>query len=322
LTRHYYHHYGLTLDVNQALAYSVPTEAQVADVTIEVLEPGEQATSGLAWKMRDPSVSLWRAETHRGSCLKLRYFHGAEWVEFVVDEHGKKVSVARGPTVLLEEAAGLLLGPVFSCVLAQRGLTCVHAAVIAIDGKVIALVGPSGAGKSTTALALVQRGGRLVSDDVAVLTQSGGSITVAAGAPRLKMCPDAARSLLGSHEPLEPTWSDRYSMAPKRFVRVPSGDVAPGEGGHVLDILYVLTPWSGANDEPSLRPLTPAQALVKLMAHRHMAQALQATADQRDFELLARLAEAAPACDVLRPAGLATTEHTVATIVSDVRSHI
>jgi hypothetical protein len=159
----------------------------------------------------------------------------------------------------------------------------------------------------------------LISDDVAVLRAVGDRITVAPGSPRMKMRTDAARSLLGSLDSLEPTWSEEYSVKPKRYLTVPAVETRTHEAGRALDVLYVLNPWSEAISSPSLHPLKPARALPILMAHRHMTQALNAPSHRRDFEVLARLAETTPACDLTRPAGLETIEPTVAAIVSDVR---
>lgn len=318
MTRYHYRHYGLTLEANEALPSGTPHEAQAADVTVEVLPPGASADFDLPWVMLDPTVAVWRAETDRGSYLRLRYLHHDEWTEFVVDEAGARVWMTRSPTVLLEEATDVLLGSVFSCLLAQRGLTCLHAAVIALDDEVIGLVGHSGAGKSTTALALVQHGARLISDDVAALTQVDGRVTVAAGAPRVKVNPDSASLLLGSYESLLPAWSERHEMAPKRYFPVPRGEERRRESGHAIDSLYVLG-WSEGAAPPSIRPLPPARALATLMAHRHMAPALPPTAHSRDFKLLARLSESAAVSDLVRPVGLETTAQTVASIVSDAR---
>jgi hypothetical protein len=52
----------------------------------------------------------------------------------------------------------------------------IHAAVVARNGEAVILVGASGAGKTTLALALVDRGWSLVSDDLAVLDPTSGSI--------------------------------------------------------------------------------------------------------------------------------------------------
>ena len=92
-----------------------------------------------------------------GSWLRLRYAFEDVWAEFVVDGRGQPVWVSRSENVLLSEVTELLLGPVFSCIAAQRGLSCLHASVVRLDDRVVAVLGPSGAGKSTTALRLCRQ---------------------------------------------------------------------------------------------------------------------------------------------------------------------
>jgi hypothetical protein len=266
-----------------------------------------------------PPTPIWRAQAPDGSWLRLRYSLDDEWADFVIDAAGASVSVARTSNVLLDEAAELLMGPVFSCLASQRGLTCVHAAVVRLGSRTIALAGGSGAGKSTTALALIKRGGALVSDDIAVLSHSEEGIVAAAGAPRIRMRPDSAGMLVGSFDSLLPLWADGRPGPPKRYLLL-DPEPAAQEHAHPLDAIYFLAPWSEQAREPSIVTLSPARALSKLMAHRHMPDAIHPDSHRRDFELLAQLAETVSARDVIRPAGLDTTDRTVAAILDDVRS--
>ena len=48
----------------------------------------------------------------------------------------------------------------------QRKVLPLHGSAIAINGKAYAIIGDSGAGKSTLALAFLNRGYRLLTDDV------------------------------------------------------------------------------------------------------------------------------------------------------------
>jgi hypothetical protein len=293
---------------------------RAADVTIEVLEPGVLDERELPWASPSPAAAISRAQAPEGTWLRLRYWLDDEWAEFVVDPRGASVTIARTSNVLLEEVAELLIGPVFSCLASQRGLTCVHAAVVRVGSRTIALTGRSGAGKSTTALALVQRGGVLISDDVAVLSSAADGIVVAAaGAPRIRMRPDSAGMLVGSFDSLVPLWADGRPAPPKRYLRL-DPEPTTHDQGHAVDAIYFLAPWSDQAREPSIVPLSRARTLSKLMAHRHMPDAIHPDAHRRDFELLAHLAETVTASEVIRPAGLDTTDRTVAAIVDDVRS--
>jgi hypothetical protein len=93
-----------------------------------------------------------------------------------------RVAAEDGALVTVEPATGgdpaamadLLHGTLAAFVLAQRGEFALHASTVAIGGVGVALAGRSGAGKSTTALALEQRGHRLVTDDVSPLRPPAG----------------------------------------------------------------------------------------------------------------------------------------------------
>lgn len=62
-------------------------------------------------------------------------------------------------------------GTVTAIILAWRGFLPLHGSAVAFAGQTVLVVGPPGAGKSTLCHALVQQGGRLVSDDLTALMQ-------------------------------------------------------------------------------------------------------------------------------------------------------
>ncbi|HET7050598.1 MAG TPA: hypothetical protein VFI54_20205, partial [Solirubrobacteraceae bacterium] len=286
------------------------------DVAVEALTPGTLTARDLEWVMTDPPITMWRAYTEHGSCLRLRYALEPEWAEFVIDERGDSVWVSRADGIAFKEVAELLLGPVFSCVLAHRGFTCLHAATVNVAGRVVAIAGSSGAGKSTTALGLVKHGGALIADDVAVLSQDHSAPAVRSGAPRLRVRPDSAASLVGSYAALDPMWIHEERRPQKRYVHVDESTAVADNTTWPLDVVYLLTP----DDEcatPTLTPVRPTEALSRLMAHRHMATALDAAAHRRDFQKIAQVAESVPVRELTRPEDLASAPDTVAAILSD-----
>src|SRR5205085_737275 len=99
-----------------------------------------------------------------------------EVAEFVVRD-GREVVVdpveGVGPDVVEPWLSGL----VAAIVLAQRGEFALHANLVDVDGRGVAVAGASGAGKTTTSLSLARRGGTLLGDDVVHLGVDGPAVT-------------------------------------------------------------------------------------------------------------------------------------------------
>ncbi|MDQ6617895.1 MAG: hypothetical protein M3083_24915 [Actinomycetota bacterium] len=257
---------------------------------------------------------MWRAATDGGSWLRIRYAETDDWAEFVIDPLGTTVSVSHSEEVVWDELCELLLGPVFSCVLAQRGVTCVHAGVVKFDDHVVGFVGAKGAGKSTTSLAFVKHGAAVVSDDVAVLCELDGRPAVSIGAPRLRVGQHSAEVLCGSFDALEPMWAETTPRPVKRYLEV---QAPPADAPLALDALYFLAPRHLIDQEPAIRPMPAVEAVPRLMANRHMVDLLERSAHQRDFAVLARVAAAVRICELLRPDGLHAMEQTVHAVLAD-----
>jgi hypothetical protein len=92
-------------------------------------------------------------------------------------ENGRRIRFDPMGGVESGVARAWLNGAVASLLMAQRGCFALHASVAVIGGKAVALTGRRGAGKSTTALALVQAGHGLLTDDVAPV-RAGRSVVV------------------------------------------------------------------------------------------------------------------------------------------------
>lgn len=319
MTPHAYRYHGLVLGVDLPLPRLSRTEAETCDVQIIVLEAGELPRGDLPWLMPYPPREVWRAQAAEGAWLRIRYDNDDEWAEFVINPDGSGVWVGRAEHVPWPDVCELLLGPVFSCLLAQRGVTCVHAAVVRVDGRVVALVGPSGAGKSTTTTAFLQRGATLISDDVAILTEVEGRPAVQPGSPRLRLRPETADALTESFAALEPMWVDEERRPPKRYLSVDDDSWIADDSPVPIDGVYFLGPRDETTETPEISTLTSQQALAGLMVHRHMAGALGTPDHRRDFAVLARVAETVPARELRRPEGLASVGDTLELISADVR---
>ena len=81
-------------------------------------------------------------------------------------QDGKRISVSPLKEFDEDTAGIIILGTCMGAILMQRKVLPLHGSAIAINGKAYAIVGDSGAGKSTLALAFLNRGFRLLTDDV------------------------------------------------------------------------------------------------------------------------------------------------------------
>ena len=302
-------HFGLSVRSDRLLPRSAAVPESSVD--LEIVTSGSRPVDQdqLAWVNVLPSV--WRAPAENGTWLRLRYADADDWVEFVIAPGGTTVWISSSD-VRWDEVCELLLGPVFSCVLEQRGVTCLHAAVLKIDGAVAGFIGAKGAGKSTLSLALLQHGAELVSDDVAALGDHDGRPTVAVGPPRLRLRQDSAGVLDGSFEALRPVWAQAENRPPKRYVET---SPALPEGPLPLDALYFLAPRDG--DEPSLRSVSPVEAVPRLMADRHMVHLIDRVGDRRDFPVLARVAAQVRLRELRRPDALSALDRTIELVRAD-----
>ena len=108
-----------------------------------------------------------------------------------------------------------LMGSGLGALLMQRQLLVMHGNAVEIDGACIMCVGPSGIGKSTTAAGLLQRGYRIMSDDICAIDMQSRIIP---GMPHIKLWQDAA-----DHLEMSTSHLDRVQPHVEKF-GMPLGD--------------------------------------------------------------------------------------------------
>jgi hypothetical protein len=163
-----YHVFGLCLSSEIALVgLQNAAPGRAADVTVEhgsfSAKPGWSVVDGI-FQLAIPNVAAY--EVRRNGRIV--------------------VSVCRGSDP--EAVQRTLLGKVMAAVAYQRGELPLHAATVAVDGRLIAVAGRSHRGKSTLAGALAQIGYEVVSDDLLLLrAPSGRSPEAMPGTTRLRL---------------------------------------------------------------------------------------------------------------------------------------
>ncbi|WP_051743984.1 hypothetical protein [Sphingobium sp. DC-2] len=86
---------------------------------------------------------------------------------------GARIEIDADPGASERNTRLFLLGSAMGALLHQRRMLPLHANAIDMGGYAIAVAGPSKAGKSTLAAAFLDRGYRLLSDDICVATRNG-----------------------------------------------------------------------------------------------------------------------------------------------------
>jgi energy-coupling factor transporter ATP-binding protein EcfA2 len=92
--------------------------------------------------------------------------------------------------------SAILTGPILAVLWHQRGLLPLHASVVVINGRAVALCGPAAAGKSTLAAVLAAQGHQVVADDIGIVdVRSNQEVLVPPGCARLQLWRDALAEL-------------------------------------------------------------------------------------------------------------------------------
>ena len=104
--------------------------------------------------------------------------------------NGNQIVVEKSSSCALDDVRVFLYGTAFGAALLQQGRVPLHATTITNGSSTLAFAGPSGAGKSTIAYTFLQRGWKLVADDVSALSTIGGKLHAQPAFPSIKLWRD------------------------------------------------------------------------------------------------------------------------------------
>jgi hypothetical protein len=217
-------------------------------------------------------------------------FFYSDGPRFAIDLEGREVFADWPENYTFEDACTYLLGPVLAFVLRLRGVTCLHASAVVVDGRAIVLFGLAGAGKSTTAAAFALRGYPVLSDDVAVLADLGDRFLVQPGYPRINLWPDSVRTLFGTEDALPritPTWDKRYLALDQNGRRFQSSPLP-------LGAIYILGEREAGVTAPVIEEVVGGEAIIALVANTYVNYLLDCDMRAREFDVLSRLLAGVP----------------------------
>jgi len=232
----------------------------------------------------NPGLRIWKSSDRR--YLRLAYFDGTQ---FWLEHAGKEIWTTWPQASTLEDVCSYLLGPVLGLVLRLRGVTCLHASAVALNGEAIAFVGMEGAGKSTTAAAFGREGHGVLSDDVVALKESEARLLVVPAYPHLCLWPESVTMLYGSADAL-PHFSKGWE---KRRLALGNGQARFENHPLPLGAIYFLGE-RRTDAAPSVEAVRPQAALLSLVADTFANKVLDRDMRAREFEVLGRLVNRVP----------------------------
>jgi hypothetical protein len=212
----------------------------------------------------------------------LRYAEGAT---FLVSKSGSEVDAWWDAPLTEVDAADYLLGGVLAFIVRLRGLVPLHASAVVVQDHAVLFVGAGGAGKSSLATAFAILGHPVLSDDIVVMSDSGGSVLAYPSHPRLSLWADSASSLFAAES--LPVHSPVYA---KRRLDLLEHGFRFQDGPLPVGMICVLATRDASSHRPVVRALRPQTALMKLVSHTYGNYLLDASMRAHEFGVLARVA--------------------------------
>ena len=245
------------------------------------------------------------------------YIRWSGLYEFAIDAPGAVVRYRALRDTSASVLQNFLFGQVLSFALIRQDVEPVHAAVVDVGGRAIALLGDCTYGKSTLAASLLRAGCRLVSDDVLVVHASGGSIVARAGTGRIKLMPDSAAAMLG-----DPSGGvELIPNATKRLFRLGPNLVQPNDVP-LRSLVVLPTPDERAQcDRIEIRNITGPEVFCELVKNTFVRYGDDGARLRRNFSANTSLAAAVGGHRLRYPAGIEKLPRIADAIVDYFRQH-
>ena len=242
------------------------------------------------------------------------HFHYWNGIEVALDCTARQLSVQIPDSLDSAEGARLLLGPIMGLLLRLRGKLVLHASVININDRAIALLAPSGGGKSTTAAWMASEGYPVLSDDILCLDLTGDNHYLAQpGYPDLRLLPETAAALEpGCDLPKVSPEGEKRLLQFERLGYKTNCSPAP--------LLALYTSAEARDGAGPPRVLPPHAALLQLIQHGFPGRWYPLPMRRRSDELqaLAHLAERIPLFELNYRRGM----HLLPTLCNQLIDHV
>lgn len=167
--------------------------------------------------------------------------------------NGNDITLQAYPGATEKEIRLYLIGSAFEAIIFQRGMLPIHGSAILFNNQAIVFAGISGCGKSTLAACFIERGYRMLSDDVCVITLNDSNhLVVHPGYPQIKLWTDSLAKLK-HHFPVK-------SLIKNRILKhsIPLSNEFYNEAAMLMGIYFIDAQLSG---DVSIRSLNKSEIL-------------------------------------------------------------
>lgn len=137
----------------------------------------------------------------------------------------------------------------------------IHAAVVEKDGCAVILPAPPGSGKSTLCAALINRGWRLLSDELTLVRTDDGKIVAL---PRPVSLKNASIDIMQAYAPAAVFSPKVFDTAKGTIAHMKPPSESVRRAGEPARPAWIIFPKYEAGAATRLAPLTPAQAFMRL----------------------------------------------------------
>jgi len=193
-----------------------------------------------------------------------------------------------------------LLGTVLAFWLEWQGVPVLHASAAAVNGHAVGFMASKQGGKSSLALALLQRGYPLLTDDLLPVDVDDEAIRGRPGYPQMRLWADHAEHFVEDAEALRRA----HPYIEKR--RVPIGPDGLGsfcDDIRPLQALYL--PERTDDTSIQIQPVAPTDALQAVLRHSFLPRIVEATSWQASrLSILSQLIEQVPVRRLTYPDGV------------------
>jgi hypothetical protein len=164
------------------------SDSSHVDVTVHLLGSMrmDQDQVALTERVSAPKTLRFRRKSTPGGELRCLTCENASGrAEFVISDDTSQMWVSWSDKTSMEGVLTLLFNSMLAWILRLSGRICLHASVVARDGRAMAFVAPTGYGKSTLAAAMIEQGYAGMTDDAAALSRHGDGYIVHPGFPQM-----------------------------------------------------------------------------------------------------------------------------------------